>query len=143
MPDDINAETLPLVNPAALGTLLGLDADDIGVQYAAEPIVYQRARSIFVDSGNHVLGASFENWIIAINSSSAATFTVNNDTTLAWAVNARCRLLRRGSGTFTVVAGSGVTLLTAGRPKLRAQGSMAELIKIEANVWVLSGDTSA
>lgn len=143
MPETINAETLPLVNPANLGVILGLDGDDAGANYDAASIVYNRFRGYLTGSGSIVLSAGYEDYILAIDSASAATFTVNNDTSLEWAEMGQCTLLRKGAGTFTVLAGSGVTLLTAGRPKLRAQGSLAQLVKLAANLWLLTGDTAA
>lgn len=78
--------------------------------------------------------------------SASSTIEIPNDTAMPdWPIGGRCHIFRDGTGSLTVTAvgASGVTLRAAARPKLRNQGSCAELIKIAANEWLLTGDTAA
>lgn len=79
--------------------------------------------------------------LIHVNSA-ASIITVPSEAVLTdWPDEGSCKIVRNGSGTLRVNPAAGVTLKTAGRPKLRANGSVAELIKIASDTWVLTGDT--
>jgi hypothetical protein len=64
---------------------------------------------------------------------------------IAFANGAVVTLMQYGAGQVTVkaLAGSGVTVRSSNGLKLRAQYSMATLVKISDTEWVLSGDTVA
>lgn len=96
----------------------------------------------------HVLTADDEGSFLIHNNTASSTISIPNDAALpSWPVGGHVTIQRTGHATNTltvqIVSGSGVTLTTAGRPKLRAQGSVARLIKTGANAWTLEGDTSA
>jgi hypothetical protein len=81
--------------------------------------------------------------MIEVNSSSAVTITVPPNSSVAYPVGTSIDLLRVGSGSVTVSAGSGVTLNYTPGNKLRAQWSSATLFKRATDSWVLVGDLSA
>jgi hypothetical protein len=81
--------------------------------------------------------------LIEINSASAVTVTVPQDSTLNYPIGTSIDILRVGAGAVTVAAGSGVTLNYTPGNKLRAQWSGATLFKRAANTWVVYGDLSA
>ena len=81
--------------------------------------------------------------MIEVNSSSAVTITVPPNSSVAYPVGTSIDLLRVGSGSVTIAAGSGVTLNYTPGNKLRAQWSSASLFKRSTDTWVLVGDLSA
>ena len=81
--------------------------------------------------------------MIEVNSSSAVTITVPPNSSVAYPVGTTIDLLRVGSGSVTISAGSGVTLNYTPGNKLRAQWSSASLFKRATDTWVLVGDLSA
>lgn len=143
MPDPTNkpAEELPPSTDPA-GHFVGLNSSGQGVLYEVLPIISGRLRGYV--GGDTVLPPSvYEGHVLSFSNGAAATFTIPLHATEPWPTNACVHLLREGAGALTVVAASGVTLLTGGMPKLRANGSFATLRKIDENRWVLTGDTSA
>jgi hypothetical protein len=85
---------------------------------------------------NYAFQVSDFNTIIQMNG--AFAFQLNN--TLSTATpGTQITLLARTAG-VSVAEGSGVTLLATPGKKLRAAGSMATLLCLEANSWVLTGD---
>ncbi len=80
--------------------------------------------------------------VIEMNSASATTVTVPPNSSVAFPVGTVVEVYRMGSGSVTLVAGSGVTLtVPAGSPlTLRVQGSTVGLRKRATNEWVISGD---
>lgn len=81
--------------------------------------------------------------MVEFNSSSAITVTVPPNSSVAYPVGTSIDLLRVGSGSVTVVGGSGVTINYTPGNKLRAQWSSASLFKRATDTWVLVGDLSA
>lgn len=81
--------------------------------------------------------------MIEVNSASAVTITVPPNSSVAYPVGTSIDLLRVGSGSVTIAAGSGVTLNYTPGNKLRAQWSSASLFKRATDTWVLVGDLSA
>lgn len=81
--------------------------------------------------------------LVELNHTSALSFTVPNDSSVAFPTNAQIDLLQTGAGQVTVTAAAGVVINSAIGLKLRTQWSAATLIKRSANTWVLIGDLSA
>ena len=71
--------------------------------------------------------------------STAITLTVPTDAAVAFAIGARIDFCQTGSGKITVNA-PGVTLCATPSATLRATHSTASLLKIGANIWLLTGD---
>jgi len=139
-PTHIPAEDLPAAG--SIGHLVGLDADNKGVLYAAMPIIAGRLRG-YAAADPTLPPAAYYGYVLGFTSGTAQTFTIPTHATEPWPNFSRIHLLREGAGAVTVLAAVGVTLLAAAAPKLRANGSFATLIKISENKWCLTGDTSA
>ena len=78
------------------------------------------------------------NKLIEMNVASANNFTVNSGLTGTEPL-AICQM---GAGQTTIVAGSGVTILSSQGLKMRATDSMATLVPCGTNRYRLSGDTT-
>jgi hypothetical protein len=88
----------------------------------------------FVDS-------SIINSVVEFEGSGDRTLTVRPDSTYDAPIGTVVNICRLGTGAVTIVADSGVTILTAAPAlTLRAQYSECTLRKRAANTWVLSGD---
>jgi hypothetical protein len=86
-----------------------------------------------------VTGDFAGNKLIEMNVASANTFTVNTGLTGTEPL----AIAQMGAGQTTIVAGSGVTILSSQGLKLRAVDSMATLVPCGTNRYRLSGDTTA
>lgn len=98
-----------------------------------------------VRTASYTLALSDQSKIIEMNSSSATVLTIPTDATVNLPIGTYIVVLRTGTGAVSVegMVGvpSGVTINTTPGLTLRAQWSMATLIKRAANTWVMSGDT--
>ena len=81
--------------------------------------------------------------IVEMNMSTAGTFTVPLDATLAWPVGASMDIFATGTGAITIAGESGVTLNATPGLTLRTQWSSATILKRGANNWVVYGDLKA
>lgn len=77
---------------------------------------------------------------IRFTSASPTTFTVEPDSTVDMPLGSTITIEAEGSGGLTVAAGAGVTIDAASLLVLRAQYSVATLIKKAANRWTAAGD---
>ncbi len=144
MSDTINAEALPPAPATIGGKLLGLDSSNQGVLYDAQAIAAGRLPgSSGASSAFNITGSTTEGFIIEVDGASMVVVTIAADGTPAFPVRGQVQLYRTGTGKVKVEAAGGVTLLTAGRPYLRAVGSHGVLRKLAANKWLWTGDTSA
>lgn len=76
-----------------------------------------------------------------INSSSAVTITIPASASVAFPTGTEIELCRYGSGSVTVAAASGVTIVSAGSSKAIAERyGCACLKKLGTNTWLLAGD---
>lgn len=98
-----------------------------------------------VRTSSYTLALSDQSKIIEMNSSSAIVLTIPIDSTVNFPIGTYIVVLRTGTGSVTIegMVGvpSGVVINYTPGLTLRAQWSMATLIKRAANTWVLSGDT--
>ena len=81
--------------------------------------------------------------VVEMNMSSAGTFTVPLDATLAWPVGASMDIFATGTGEITIAGEAGVTLNATPGLILRTQWSSATIMKRGANNWVVYGDLKA
>jgi hypothetical protein len=81
--------------------------------------------------------------VVEMNMSTAGTFTVPLDATLAWPVGASVDIFATGTGAITIEAEAGVTLNATPGLVLRTQWSSATIMKRGANNWVVYGDLKA
>jgi hypothetical protein len=71
----------------------------------------------------------------------ANTLTVPPNSSVAFTIGTQILVYREGSGQTTVAAGAGVIINSAdSATRLRVQHSVATLIKVATNTWILSGD---
>ena len=81
--------------------------------------------------------------VVEMNMSTAGTFTVPLDATLAWPVGASVDIFATGTGAITIAAEAGVTLNATPGLILRTQWSSATIMKRGADNWVVYGDLKA
>lgn len=94
--------------------------------------------NVTLDTSSHPAGT-----LLRMTSGSAATIWVPQDSTYVFPIGGRILILR-ANAQITVVAGSGATVrFASSRDNLNGQWAMGELIKVAANEWVFTGDTSA
>lgn len=98
-----------------------------------------------VKTSSYTLALSDQSKMIEMNSSSATVLTVPTDSTVNFPIGTYIVVLRTGTGSVAIEgmvgSPSGVVINFTPGLTLRAQWSMATLIKRAANTWVLSGDT--
>ena len=79
--------------------------------------------------------------IHVVNSATAATRTVPSDTTAPTiSIGDSIEIVQLGTGQVTLVADTGVTILTSLTLKTYGQNSVIAIRKIAANTWVLTGE---
>lgn len=91
-------------------------------------------------TGAYPLVLSDQNTLIQMNG--AFAFTVPLNSTVAYPVGTQIHLLALTTG-VSVTFTSGITSYSTPGTKLRAAGSMATLVKLNTDTWVLTGDLSA
>lgn len=82
------------------------------------------------------------NKVVTLDNASAIALTVPLNASVAYPTGAQIHLYNKGAGQVTVAGDAGVTVNTSNGLKLRAQYSVATLIKLDTNTWVLIGDTT-
>lgn len=81
------------------------------------------------------------NGFVEMNVGSANNLTVPPNADVAFPLKTQILISNYGAGQTSIVAGSGVTIRSAGGAlKLSVQYSMATLIQISANEWILVGN---
>jgi hypothetical protein len=81
------------------------------------------------------------NKVVTLDNASAIALTVPLNSSVAYPTGAQIHLYNKGAGQVTVAGDAGVTVNSSNGLKLRAQYSVATLIKLDTNSWVLIGDT--
>jgi hypothetical protein len=81
--------------------------------------------------------------MIEISNTSAITLTVPLNSSVAFPEGTQINILQTNTGQITVVGAGGVTVNGNPGLKIRAQWSLATLIKRSENAWVLVGDVTA
>ena len=74
-------------------------------------------------------------WLLRFTA--AATFTVPSDADVPFPLGSVINVAQDGSGTVTVAAGAGATVVNAG--DLKGGGAVAFVVKVAPNRWYLSG----
>jgi hypothetical protein len=93
---------------------------------------------ITLDAATHPPGT-----LIRMNNSAAANIFVPADSSYSFPIGGIILILR-ANAQITVQAGSGATVrFASSRDNLNGQYALGELIKVAANEWVFTGDTSA
>ena len=84
------------------------------------------------------------NKLITANNSSAQTYTIPLNSSVAFPTGSVINIIQIGTGQVTIQGASGVTVASTGAtstaPKLRARYSAASLIKVGTDSWYVIGD---
>lgn len=93
-------------------------------------------------TSSQILSSTDEDAGLILNSASALTVTLNPNATTAYTVGRSTLISNYGTGTVTIVAGSGVTINKRSAQTLVLGGQYAQvsLSKSATNVWELAGD---
>ena len=94
--------------------------------------------SISTQTSNYTLALTDD--YVRMNSASAVNVTVPPNSSVAFPVGKQITVVAVGAGQVTIVAGSGVSILTNETLKVRKQGSAVTLTKVSTNGWELAGD---
>lgn len=81
--------------------------------------------------------------VVTLDNASAITVTVPLNSSVAYPTGAQIHLYNKGAGQVTVAGDTGVSVYGSNGLKLRTQYSVATLIKLDTNAWVLIGDVTA
>jgi len=82
--------------------------------------------------------------LITMSNASANTITIPPNSGVAFGIGTQINIAQLGAGQTTIVAGSGVTLNSAGtKLKLGAQYALATCVKTDTNTWFVVGNLSA
>ena len=84
-----------------------------------------------------------ESSYVWMNVGSANTFTVPPNSSVAFDNGTLITIINYGAGQTTMTAGSGVTLVSSPGLKLRAQYSVATIVKYTTDTWLVYGDIVA
>ena len=84
------------------------------------------------------------NKLITANNSSAQTYTIPLNSSVAFPTGSVINIIQIGTGQVTIQGASGVTVASTGAvaaaPKLRVQYSAASCIKVATDTWYVVGD---
>lgn len=84
------------------------------------------------------------NKLITANNSSAQTYTIPLNSSVAFPTGSVINVIQIGTGQVTIQGASGVTVASTGAvstaPKLRVRYSAASLIKVGTDSWYVVGD---
>ena len=82
--------------------------------------------------------------LITMSVATGNNFTVPPNSSVAYGIGTQLNIAQLGAGQTTIVAGSGVTLNSAGaKLKLKEQYALATCVKTDTNTWFVVGNLSA
>lgn len=80
--------------------------------------------------------------VITLNNASAITFTVPPQASVAWGTKSVLWIVQYGAGQVTIAPGAAVTLRSTPGLKLADQYSMAQLLRMASDDWLVYGRLS-
>lgn len=93
---------------------------------------------------SYILALANAGKIVEMNAAEANNLSVPPNADVAFPIGTQVLITQYGVGQTSIVAGVGVTILSAsGKLKLTGQYSAATLVKIAENEWYLFGDITA
>ncbi len=134
------------VTTAKIASSVTLTTPNIGVATGTSlettgPVIAHFAQNPQIASYTLVLTDDGD--IVTINNGSANNLTVPLNSTAAFPIGTQITIIQLGAGQTTIVATGGVTINSTPGLKLRAQYSVATLIKLGTDSWIAAGDLSA
>ena len=82
--------------------------------------------------------------LVTMSNASANTITIPPNSSVAFGIGTQINIAQLGAGNTSIVAGSGVTLNSAGtKLKLDAQYAVATCVKTDTNTWFVVGNLKA
>lgn len=81
--------------------------------------------------------------LVWMGAATAGTITVPANASVAYPNGTVIYIWQSGLGQYTVTGASGVSIFTTPGSKLRAQFSLASLVKVGTDSWLLAGDLTA
>ena len=134
------------VTTAKIASSITLTTPNIGAAigaslYATNAVIDHSATN--VRTSNYTLLIGDDGIIVEANSTSPITITVALDSTTNFPIGTKITLIRTNTGDVTIAGAAGVTVNATPGLKLRAQWSVATLLKRAANTWLLMGDLSS
>jgi hypothetical protein len=134
--------------PDATDTLVGkATTDTLTNKTLTTPVITQGTSTpSFTTNAYTVVSTDAGQFLLASNSSTAGTVNIPTDATYAFPNGTQIHIQQTGSGQLTIQAAtSGTTTVvsngaTAAAPKIRAQYSVATLMKTSTNNWTVYGD---
>lgn len=89
---------------------------------------------------DYTLALSDENKLVSLSGSTAKTFTIPANATVAFPVGSQIFFMQKGTGALDIAAAGGVTILSEfDFLTLNTTNSFASAIKIATNTWILAG----
>ena len=115
------------------------------INYGVAKISHRAIGDIDINyqTGNYALILSDVNKLILIDNTQAQSLFVPNNEDVVIPIGSQISVCGIGAGKITINANNGVTIRSAdAKLDLRVQYSIATLIKIAINTWLLTGDTA-
>lgn len=122
------------------GTLVTSDVVWILFVRAGDAGSFAAVQSIVADTASRSLALTDAGDLLTMDNASERTYTIEQDSTVDFPIGQHIDFMRLGTGSVTIVQGTGATLRAPLGLILRAQYSVATAIKIAANTWVITGD---
>jgi hypothetical protein len=130
-------DTAPVAKPTSVTARAALQALGLGATLTPDALVVNAQ-----GGATYTLATADAGNLVFFNNAGAITLTVPTDAAQPMPTGTRIVIQAYATGLVTVAPAGGVTLNGTPGLKLRASFSRAELIKVAANNWVLSGDTA-
>ena len=99
--------------------------------------------NVATKTSNYTLTISDYHSHIRANKSSAISVTIPPNADVALKIGTELQVEQIGSGTTTIVAGTGVTIRAEVGLVLNAQYAVAKLVKVATNEWIAYGSLKA
>lgn len=102
---------------------------------------YATTIDVNVKLSDYTLALTDKDKLLELSNSGAQNITVPPNSSVAFPIGTQILFANFGSGLWSFVAGSGVTILSdGGKLKIASQYSLVTLIKRSTNTWYLSGN---
>ena len=107
---------------------------------AWSPVLRSDVLAVSTYTASRTLAIGDKNGLVRMNSVSAMTLTVPDNSTVAFPVGTIIHVRQVAAGQVVISPAGGVTVNSPETLGLRKAGSSASLIKVATNVWDLTGD---